>query len=220
MTTQDVLEIKATMRDGPFGTGSARAIRRAGRIPAVAYGNRENFAFSICANDFKKKRRAASLKSGSLLTHLIQLDIENGQKRYAIVKRMQRHVVKGEVTHVDFLLVDINQKTKVEVPVVLLNEHSCPGVKKGGVINLLHNTLTVECIPTDIPEHIEIDLSHLTIGHSIHVSDLSLPSGIAVVMREENPPVLTVSSPSSEDPSSDNADDEEDLHDSDSNNKD
>ena len=139
---QDVLE---TMPREAFGKGAARALRRAGRLPAVVYGG---------------KADNASL---------------NGERLRVLPKQVQLHPVRDDLLHVDFLRLDKGAVIAVEVPVRFLNEDESPGLKRGGVLNVVRHTVELNCPADAIPEFIEVDLAGRDIGDSIHISAVRLP---------------------------------------------
>ncbi|AXW84602.1 50S ribosomal protein L25/general stress protein Ctc [Anaplasma marginale] len=187
MSHGDTIRVDASVR-AKCGTGSARALRAAGLIPAVVYGkNRDAINISLSHADFLKKCRTLPIFS-----QLIKLCID-GKEEFALTKEIQKHPVSGAVSHVDFQFVDRDAEIKVEVPLVFLNEQKCAGVKLGGALNILHRSLLIRCAPDAIPQSLEVDLLDLAIGHSIHVSDLALPETMQVAMKEENPVIASVS---------------------------
>ncbi|ASI48018.1 MAG: 50S ribosomal protein L25/general stress protein Ctc [Anaplasma ovis] len=184
----NTIRVDASVR-AKCGTGSARALRAAGFIPAVVYGkNRAAVNISLSHSDFLKKCRTLPIFS-----QLIKLCID-GKEEFALTKEIQKHPVSGTISHVDFQFVDRDAEIKVEVPLVFLNEQKCAGVKLGGALNILHRSLLIRCAPDAIPQNFEVDLLDLAIGHSIHVSDLALPKTMQVAMKEENPVIASVSS--------------------------
>ncbi|KJV69291.1 50S ribosomal protein L25/general stress protein Ctc [Candidatus Neoehrlichia procyonis] len=188
MIEQNIIKINAYTRLS-IGTGPSRALRRNGMIPAVIYGKGRNpISISLPYKDFLSKCRLFSLT-----THLIELEIDN-IKEYVLLRDIQKHPVSDIIQHVDFQFVGKNTEVKVDVPISLLNEHKCIGVKRGGTLNILHRTLSLKCSPQAIPQAIEIDLSDLAVGHSIHVSDLNLPDAVTVIMKEEDSAIVTISS--------------------------
>ena len=192
MTDQGIVKINASLREN-VGTGPARAVRRNGGIPAVVYGkNRDSLSVFLSDREFLSKHRSAALS-----THLIELEIGD-KKEYVLMRDVQKHPVTDRIQHVDFQFIDYGTEIKIEVPLIFTNEQKCTGVKRGGVLNILHRTLSIKCLPNAILQNIEIDLSDLTAGHSIHVSDLNLPPEINVVMKEHNPAIVTISSTSME----------------------
>ena len=192
MTDQGIVKINASLREN-VGTGPSRALRLSGEIPAVVYGKgRESLSISLSGREFLSKYRSAALS-----THLIELEIDN-KKEYVLMRDVQKHPVTDRIQHVDFQFIDYGTEIKIEVPLIFTNEQKCVGIKRGGVLNILHRTLSIKCSPNAILQNIEIDLSDLTAGHSIHVSDLNLPPEVNVVMKEHNPAIVTISSTSME----------------------
>ncbi|WDM85301.1 50S ribosomal protein L25/general stress protein Ctc [Ehrlichia sp. JZT12] len=192
MTDQSIVKINASLREN-VGTGPSRALRCNGSIPAVIYGKgRDPLSIFLSDREFLSKYRSAALS-----THLIELEINN-KKEYVLMRDIQKHPVTDRIQHVDFQFIDYGTEIKIEVPLIFINEHKCIGIKRGGVLNILHRTLSIKCSPSAILQNIEIDLSDLTAGHSIHVSDLKLPSEVNVVMKEDNPALVTISSASTD----------------------
>ncbi|GAT76915.1 50S ribosomal protein L25/general stress protein Ctc [Ehrlichia ruminantium] len=192
MTDQTIVKMNAELRNS-VGTGPSRTLRRNGAIPAVVYGKHRNpLSIYLSDREFLSKYRSAALS-----THLIELEIGE-KKEYVLMRDIQKHPVTDRIQHVDFQFIDHGTEIKIEVPLVFVNEQRCVGVKKGGVLNILHRTLHIKCLPNAILQSIEVDLANLTIGHSIHVSDLNLPSEVTVVMKEHNPTLVTISGTSSD----------------------
>ncbi|GAT79111.1 50S ribosomal protein L25/general stress protein Ctc [Ehrlichia ruminantium] len=192
MTDQTIVKMNAELRNS-VGTGPSRTLRRNGAIPAVVYGKHRNpLSIYLSDREFLSKYRSAALS-----THLIELEIGE-KKEYVLMRDIQKHPVTDRIQHVDFQFIDHGTEIKIEVPLIFVNEQRCVGVKKGGVLNILHRTLHIKCLPNAILQSIEVDLANLTIGHSIHVSDLNLPSEVTVVMKEHNPTLVTISGTSSD----------------------
>ena len=158
------------------GTSSARAFRRSGMIPAIIYGGPvENKAVAIPENEFEKER-----KRGAFTTRLIDIMLD-GKVITTIARAVQFHPVSGRALHIDFQQVNENSTIKVNVHVRIVNEDKCPGLKVGGVVNLVHRSIPVICPVGNIPEHIDVDISGLQIGENKHISELKLPSGVSPV---------------------------------------
>jgi large subunit ribosomal protein L25 len=183
-----IVQLKATPR-GRAGKGASRAVRREGLIPAVVYGD-------------KKEPQLISLKYGEVVTHissgrflstLVDLDVD-GQTVRAIPRDVQFEPVRDFVVHVDFLRLGKGARIRVEVPVHFRNQDICPGVKKGGVLNVISHELELYCSADFIPDQIEVDLGNLDVGRSIHLSDITLPEGIAPVGKAEEITIVTVTS--------------------------
>lgn len=192
MEKQEIAEIDAQIRDSSLGP--AKFLRTQGKIPAVIYGKgRDPINLVLPMREFVKKYR-----SGSLASHLIKVNID-GKGEYALMREVQRHVVKDTIEHIDFQFVDTKKEIKVDVPLHFINESKCPGIKLGGALNILHRTITVRCFPQDIPEFIEIDLSGKMIGQSIHASEIKLPKNIKLALKEDDTTILAISSTESDD---------------------
>lgn len=183
------IELQATVRKS-VGNGPARVLRRAGQIPAVLYGRKiEPVLLSVNTKDLEQ-----ILKKGSFGQFILTLVIQNGKKmtKPAIIKELQTHPVSGSLIHIDFYEVDMKRQIKVMVPVVTTGKSV--GIEEGGLLNIVRRELEVFCLPGDIPEAIEIDISELGIGDSIHLEDLPLGENVEVV-TDVNFTVVTVLSP-------------------------
>ncbi|MGD9300599.1 MAG: 50S ribosomal protein L25/general stress protein Ctc [Desulfobacterales bacterium] len=183
------IELQATVRTS-VGNGPARVLRRAGQIPAVLYGRRTDpILLSVNTKDFEQ-----ILKKGSFGQFILTLVIQNGKKltKPAMIKELQTHPVSGSLIHIDFYEVDMKRKIKVMVPVVTTGQSV--GVEEGGLLNIVRRELEVFCLPGDIPESIEIDITELTIGDSIHLEDVPLGEDVEVA-TDVNYTVVTVLSP-------------------------
>lgn len=166
------------------GKGASRKLRSAGCVPGVVYGrDMEPIAVSVTP-----KALEAAIAGEGGMNNLITLEC-NGDLNSAvvIVADLQRDFLKRTFEHVDFHRVNMHEKVRINVPVSLVG--TAAGVKEGGLLDFAHHVLHVECLPTAIPEHIEIDITNLTIGHSIHVSDVSFPNGIKCLDHADVPVV-------------------------------
>lgn len=173
-----------------MGNGPARVLRRAGQIPAVLYGRKiEPVLLSVNTKDLEQ-----ILKKGSFGQFILNLVIQNGKKmtKPAIIKELQTHPVSGSLIHIDFYEVDMKRQIKVMVPVVTTGKAA--GIEEGGLLNIVRRELEVFCLPGDIPEAIEIDISELGIGDSIHIEDVPLGENVEV-SADVNFTVVTVLSP-------------------------
>lgn len=183
-------ELKAQARTG-VGKGAARALRREGLIPAVIYGDKKPpLPVSISYNDALKR-----IYAGGFLSHVITLDVE-GQKHKVIPRDYQLDPVKDKPLHVDFLRVGTGSRINVQVSVRFLNEDKSPGIKRGGVLNIVHHTLELSCPADAIPEHVTIDLADLDIGDPIHLGAVQLPAGVQLHGHEADLTVATIVAPS------------------------
>lgn len=156
------------------GKGANRKLRVAGRIPAIVYGKGRDTQSVVLD---PKALETLLHKSGAGLNTLIDLSVA-GRTATVLVKELQRHPVHGSFVHVDFFQVDLTQKITVSVPIHFVGK--ARGVEFGGILDHPLREIEVECLPRAIPEFIEVDVSALEIGQSIHVSELRLPGGVEV----------------------------------------
>ncbi len=171
----NVFEFVAENRD-LSGKSAARAVRRNGQVPAVVYGG-EAAPQSVVLdhNDVVKH-----LDHEAVYSHVLDLKID-GKTEKAILKGVQRHPAKSQILHLDFMRIDLTHVLKVHVPLHFINEDVCPGVKMGGVVTHSMVDVEVSCLPAVLPEFIEIDLSDVELGGSIHLSSLVLPEGVEIL---------------------------------------
>jgi large subunit ribosomal protein L25 len=183
-------ELKAKARSG-VGKGAARAVRREGLVPAVIYGDKQNpLPISIGYNEAMK-----AIYAGGFLSHVITLDLD-GKKHRVIPRDFQLDVVSDKALHVDFLRVGAHTKLNVQVAVHFINQDQSPGIKKGGVLNIVHHTLELS-VPADaIPEALTVDLSGKEVGDPIHLSAITLPAGASVRTHETDLTIATIAAPS------------------------
>jgi large subunit ribosomal protein L25 len=185
----DVQSLPARARDRA-GKGAARSTRRAGLVPGVIYGNNES-ALLIA---MEPRHLEPQVKKGGFFTRVFDLDIDGKQHR-VLPRDVQFHPVTDRAEHVDFLRVSATTRVTVAVPVHFTNEGSAPGIKKGGVLNIVRHTIELVSRADAIPASITIDLSGREIGDSIHINDISLPEGVKPVIRERDFTVATIASP-------------------------
>jgi len=185
------VELEAEVRSG-IGKGAARRLRRQGKAPAVFYGPKRHTAMiAIDAKEFLQKVYALE---GS---HLIRFrsTTEDLANKVVLVKETQYHPVTGAVLHADFYEVDMTQKLRVRVPLHFAGKAA--GVALGGILQPVQRDVEVECLPSDIPEFISVDVSGLNIHDAVHVSDLQAPEGVRVVF-ETDATLVTVLPPTVE----------------------
>ncbi|MXW76063.1 MAG: 50S ribosomal protein L25 [Acidimicrobiaceae bacterium] len=167
----DQLLLNATLGRAA-GTRASRRLRREGRIPAVVYGlDNEPVSVSVAWPDLR-----VALNTDAGINALITLDIE-GEQQLSIVKDLQRHPVRRDVIHVDFLRVTTDQEIEVDVPLVLVGE-AVEVTRANGMVDQTLYSLTVSAKPADVPDEIEVDISELTLGDSIKVGEVVLPPGV------------------------------------------
>ena len=182
------MKVTATTRNAQ-GTGASRRLRRMGRVPGIVYGG-EKGALNI---ELDHKDLFFNLKNEKFHASILSLDVE-GAKEQVLLRAVNMHPYKMQVQHVDFQRVQKDKKIHMKVPLHVANAERSPGVKEqGGVVNHVMNELDIVCLPDDLPEFVEVDLSTLTVGHSMHVRDLKLPKGVELALhKDENPVIATV----------------------------
>lgn len=185
----DMALIKATKRDGT-GKGVARQLRRDGRIPAVVYGSKKsNVNISL---ELRGLLKTLEVEGSNIRVKVIDLEVEGGVNEKVLMRGLQVHPVSGRPVHVDFMRFDALQKIQVMIPVHLVDEDQCPGIRSGGIVQLVQHELDVHCQAGSIPEVISISVKGLEIGHSIHLRDIQLPPG-AEVYGDVNMTIVTIS---------------------------
>jgi large subunit ribosomal protein L25 len=182
----ETIEIKAEPREVER-KGQAKSLRRQGKIPGIFYGPKTAaVALQIDGYDFVTR------VAGTEGSHLIRIasDAAPLASKVALVKAIQYHPVTGAVQHVDFYEVDLTVKIAVKVPLHFVGK--AVGVVRGGILQPIAREIEVECLPMDIPEYISVEVSALDIGHSLHVSHLSIPAGVVAVYETDFPVVSVV----------------------------
>jgi len=167
------IEISATSRKAQ-GTGASRRLRKTGRVPGIVYGNTEPVMIDLDHNNLYH-----SLRKEAFHASILTLD-HDGKKEQVLLRDFQMHPFRQQVLHIDFERVLADKKIHMKVPLHFTNADIAPGVKSGGVISHVLSELNISCLPAALPEYIEVDLANLTLGHSIHVSDVKLPNGLAI----------------------------------------
>jgi large subunit ribosomal protein L25 len=182
------IEITARKREAQ-GTGASRRLRMMGMVPGILYGG-EKDPVSI---ELDHKALLHNLKSEKFHASILSLDLA-GAKEQVLLRAVNMHPYRMQVQHVDFQRVQKDKKIHMKVPLHFVNAEKSPGVKEqGGVVNHVMNELDVTCFPDDLPEFIEVDLSNITVAHSLHLRDLTLPKGVEPALhKDENPVVATV----------------------------
>ena len=186
----DQLTLPAEARDRA-GKGASRALRREGRVPAVVYGEKKE-PLSI---HVEEKLLSRILLSGHFMNSVIMIDLA-GKAHRTLPKAVDFHPVTSRPIHVDFLRIGEHTKVTVAVPVRFDNEEDSPGLKRGGVLNVVQHELELVCDAAHIPEEIHIDLTGLEIGDSIHISNVRLPDGVTPAIDDRDFTVATVVAPS------------------------
>lgn len=169
-----VFEFVAEAR-GTSGSSAAKVVRRQGKVPAVIYGG--SSAPEMLALDHNELVK--HLAHEAVYSHVLDVKID-GRTEKAVLKHIQRHPAKPQILHVDFMRVDDTHRLRVHVPLHFVNESSSVGVKKGGVVTHAIVDVEVLCMPSALPEFIEVDLANVDIGETVHLSDLVLPAGVEI----------------------------------------
>ena len=184
------LTLPAEARDRA-GKGASRALRREGRVPAVVYGEKKE-PLSI---HVEEKLLSKMLHSGHFMNSVIMIDVA-GKSSRTLPKAVDFHPVTSRPIHVDFLRIGEHTKVTVAVPVRFDNEEASPGLKRGGVLNVVQHEIELVCDAAHIPEELHIDLTGLEIGDAIHISQVKLPEGVKPAIDDRDFTVATVVAPS------------------------
>jgi large subunit ribosomal protein L25 len=186
----DQLTLPAEARDRA-GKGASRALRREGRVPAVIYGEKkEPLAIHV-----EEKLLFKMLSTGHFMNSVIMIDYE-GKPHRTLPKAVDFHPVSSGPIHVDFLRIGEHTKVTVGIPVRFDNEEDSPGLKRGGVLNVVQHELELVCDAASIPNEIHIDLTGLEIGDSVHIGQVKLPEGVTAANQDEDFTVATIVAPS------------------------
>lgn len=172
------------------GKGSARQARRDGLVPAVIYGNKEDPIMLTLERRFLVQR----LTNPQFFIQLVDVEID-GKKHRVLPRDVQFHPVTDAPMHVDFLRFDPKRKIGAFVPVVFEGEDECPGLRKGGVLNIVRHEVEVLCTADDIPQEFVIDLTGLDVGDSIHASAVPLPADVEFVISDRDFTIATIAAP-------------------------
>jgi len=197
-----VLEAKARKKGGK---GAARAARRQGLVPAVIYGDKQDpILVSFNYIDLMKH-----VRTGRFMSTLVEVNVEGGETVRAIARDLQFEPVRDFLQHVDFLRLGKGARITVEVSCNFINEEESPGLSRGGVMNVVRYDIEMDCLATNIPDDIDIDLAGLDIGDGVHASSLDLPEGAELTITDRDFTIVTIAAPTIEAEPSD--EDEEDV---------
>jgi large subunit ribosomal protein L25 len=186
----ETLFLSAEARE-KVGKGASRVLRRAGRIPAVIYGgNLEPIALHL-----EEKALVKALGTGHFFNSIVDLNV-GGIVVRTLPKDVTLHKVSDRPLHVDFLRVSATHAVHVKVPLLFINEEASPGIKRGGVLNIVAHELELVSIPEAIPNDITVDVTGLEIGDSIHMHDIKLPDGVRAITHEADATIATIVAPS------------------------
>jgi large subunit ribosomal protein L25 len=186
----DALTLPAVSRDRA-GKGASRALRREGRVPAVIYGGKE---VPITVHIEEKELRR-QLGTGHFFNSIVLVEVGD-QKVRTLPKDVAFHPVSDRPIHADFLRLAKGAKARVNVPVVFINEEESPGLKRGGVLNMVRHDLELVCDADRIPDEIVIDVSGLEVGDAVHISAVTLPEGSESAITDRDFTIVTIVAPS------------------------
>ena len=186
----DALTLPAETRERA-GKGASRALRREGRVPAVIYGGKEEPR----TIHVEEKELVRQLGTGHFMNSIIEIAL-GGETIRTIPKDVALHPVKDRPLHVDFFRLSADARVEVAVPVIFANEEESPGLKKGGVLNIVRHELQLICDANDIPSEIAIDVTGKDIGDSIHISEVTLPQGTSSAITDRDFTIATLVAPS------------------------
>jgi large subunit ribosomal protein L25 len=173
---ENLFEVQAEARTDE-GKGASRRLRHAGLVPAVVYGaDKDPQSITLNHNQFLRH-----LEEEAFYAHILTLVVD-GKGEQVLLKDLQRHPANdNKIIHADFLRVDANHAVHMSVQLHFIGEESAPGVKAGGAVSHLMTEVEISCLPANLPEFIEVDLSALELDGSIHLSELALPEGVSLV---------------------------------------
>ncbi|MCL4672908.1 MAG: 50S ribosomal protein L25/general stress protein Ctc [Sphingomonadaceae bacterium] len=186
----DALTLPAETRERA-GKGASRALRRDGRVPAVIYGGKDEPTLI----HVEAKELVRQLMTGHFMNSIVTIEL-GGKEIRTLPKDVAFHAVSDRPVHVDFLRLSKNAKVDVAVPVVFINEAASPGLKKGGVLNIVRHELELVCEADKIPSEVEIDVTGKDVGDSIHISEVTLPEGSASAITDRDFTIATLVAPS------------------------
>ena len=185
----DTTIINGNLRNST-GKGAARATRRAGRIPAIIFGDKkETVSIDIEESEYKK-----IMNQSGIFSRLLDLSVD-GKSNLVLTRDIQFHPVSENPLHVDFLRIGKGSNINVSVPVSFINEELSPGLKTGGVLNTVRFELELMCPADSIPEKIEINLEGLVVGDSIKISSVNLPDGVSSTITDRDFTIATIAAP-------------------------
>ena len=186
----EALTLPAELRERA-GKGASRELRRQGRVPAVIYGGKEE----PTAIHIEERALIRQLGSGHFMNSIVMVEV-GGKPVRTIPKDVALHPVTDRPLHADFLRLSKDAKITVQVPVVFANEEASPGLKKGGVLNVVRHDLELVCESDKIPDEIALDVTGLEVGDSIHISHVTLPEGSVSAITDRDFTIATIVAPS------------------------
>lgn len=194
MTAKIQFELDAEVRKD-IGRGASRRLRQADKIPAVVYGAGE----APVSLMLDHKKTSIALGNEAFYSKILTLRLGKKSEK-VILKDLQRHPAKPKIVHMDFLRVRADQKLTMNIPIHFIGEENAPGLKEGGVFSHVVSDVEISCLPADLPEYIEVDVSEMMLNQTLHLTDLKLPKGVELVafahgVEEHNLPVVSLHIP-------------------------
>ncbi|HER27179.1 MAG TPA: 50S ribosomal protein L25/general stress protein Ctc [Rhodospirillales bacterium] len=172
------------------GKGAARATRRAGRVPAVIYGNKQDPVIIT----LDPLELSMELRGPGFFSRVFELQVD-GAKHRVLPRDLQLHPVTDIPMHVDFMRFSAKTRLAIDVAVIFENEEESPGIKGGGVLNIVRHTIELMCSPDSIPESLSVDLTGLEVGDSVHISSIKLPDDVELTIVDRDFTVATIAAP-------------------------
>jgi large subunit ribosomal protein L25 len=191
MASKHAYEVEASVRHD-MGKGASRRLRREKKVPGVVYGgSKEPVSLSIEHSELSK-----SLQNEAFYSHILTLKSGSDKER-VILKAVQRHPYKPVIMHVDFQRINMNEKLHMHIPLHYVGADVAPGAKEGGTVSHIMSDVEVSCLPGDLPEFIEVDISAMAMNAIMHLSDLKLPKGVEIVAltHDDDKPVVSIHMP-------------------------
>lgn len=186
----DVVTLVAYPRES-VGKGTARAVRRNNQVPAVIYGDKKApVSISLDVNVMERY-----VNKPSFFTHLFDIELD-GKKHRVLPRDVQFDPVTDRALHIDFLRVSASTKIRLNVPVNFVDQDKCPGIKRGGTLNIVHHELEVLCAPGKIPTGFTVSLEGYGIGEAVHLSAVKLPEGVSLTTHEKDFTIASIAVPS------------------------
>lgn len=186
-------ELSAQVRS-TMGKAEARRMRHQGFVPGIIYGAGKEPQMITLPHD----AILHALAEEAFHSHILDIKLDNGQAEKVVLKDVQRHAFKMKVSHVDFMRVNASQKLTMRVPLHFKGEEEAPGLEAGGVFSKAVTDVEIKCLPANLPEYIELDVSALELDQALHLSDIKLPSGVEFaheVDSEHDHPVISLHQP-------------------------
>lgn len=174
-------EIQAETRQD-VGKGASRRLRKANKVPAILYGADKPAQSLVLDHELLLR----SLAQEAFYSHILTVNVD-GKPQKAVLKAVQRHPFKPRILHVDLLRTSAKQKLRMHVPLHFLGEESAPGIKEGGLLSHQVIEAEIECLPGDLPEYLEVDVSELPLNGLVHLSEIKLPKGVTIPALAQGP---------------------------------